>query len=350
LADSAGRPARVCATAWCRADLAGGTLDIWPLGLLHQGARTLNVALDLAVEVTLLRRTSGYHLVQEGWSVEAESTLELAGSPEGALVGMIAAELELPPSEIRIRSGSPRGGGLGASSALAVGLITAGEALKGEAVSTPRARAALARDLEARLMSLPTGRQDHFPAMLGGLLEIRHEAGGEQVVRLDVDLECLGRSLLVAFTGESHFSAGNNWRIIRRRLEGDVETIRCFEGIRDAAEEMSEALQRGDLLRVGELMSREWGWRRRLAEGISTPTTERQLAAARAAGAWGGKGCGAGGGGCIVLMCPPDRRPGVASALETSGAMVLRASPEGRPLQLATNGALWRSRGSDHES
>ncbi len=48
--------AMVRARAWCRVDLAGGTLDIWPLGLLHRGARTVNLAVDLPVEVTLRPR------------------------------------------------------------------------------------------------------------------------------------------------------------------------------------------------------------------------------------------------------------------------------------------------------
>ena len=83
-------------------------------------------------------------------------------------------------------------------------------------------------NIEARLMELPTGCQDHFPALLGGVLEIRHEPGGEQVRHLAVDLAALGRSLLVVYTGQSHFSAGSNWRMIRRRLESDPEDDSLF--------------------------------------------------------------------------------------------------------------------------
>ena len=209
------------ARGWCRADLAGGTLDIWPLGILHPGARTVNVALDLAVEVEFTPMDDGYRIRQGDSNIEASSLEELAETEDGALISHVGMALLLPPFEVRIHSDSPRGGGLGASSALAVAAIAAGEALAGREASSAENRSALARDIEARLMQLPTGRQDHYPALLGGALEIRHEMGGEQVRRLEVDLDALGDSMLVIYTGQSHFSAGNNWLVVRRRLEKD---------------------------------------------------------------------------------------------------------------------------------
>src|SRR3972149_6937144 len=104
---------------------------------------------------------------------------------------------------------------------MAMALLAAGERLLGKPTSTPAVLAALARDLEARLMGLPTGLQDHYAAALGGALEILHRPGGEIVRRLPVDLIRLGTALLVVYTGTSHFSAANHWAGIRRRLEGD---------------------------------------------------------------------------------------------------------------------------------
>ncbi len=319
------------ARAWCRVDLAGGTLDIWPLGLLHPGARTVNLAIDLTVEVRLTRSTT-YAVRQDGQEVEAGAVEGLLDRPHTALIGLALAALGVPPVAVEVRSASPRGGGLGASSALAVALLAAGEALLGRPPSTPEHRAAVARDLEARLMGLPTGRQDHFPALLGGALEIRHEPGGEQVRRLEIDLEALGNSLVVAYTGESHFSAGNNWRIVRRRLDGEPKVTRALDGVRDAAAELLEALETADLAAVGRQMSREWSWRRQLADGVSTPRVEELLAAATETGAWGGKACGAGGGGCLALLCPPDRRLAVVDRLTAASAEPLPARPAADPL------------------
>lgn len=324
----------VTVRSWCRVDLAGGTLDIWPLGLLHPGARTVNVAIDLAATVRL-RRSSGAYVVRQGESeVRAGSIEELAANPDGALVAVVADAFGLPPVEVELRSESPRGGGLGGSSALAIALIAAAEEELGLPRSQPHQKVRLARDLEARLMHLPTGIQDHYPGLLGGALEILQAPGGERVRRLEVDLERLGDSLVVVYSGASHFSAGNNWQVVRRRLDGEAEVTGLFRGIAESAAELAPALEAGDLPRVGELMSREWSFRRRLAEGISTPLLESLVERALSLGAWGGKACGAGGGGCLAFLCPPERRSAVAQGLAELGGTVLAARPTGEPLKI----------------
>lgn len=325
----------VTAKAWCRVDLAGGTLDIWPLGLFHPQARTVNVAVDLAATVQLRPLPRGYRVRQGDELAETASAAELARDAGAALIGVIAAALELPPFEAVLASESPRGGGLGASSAMAVAFIAAAEEAFDRPRSQPRQRAGMARDFEARLMGLPTGMQDHYPALLGGALEIRPLPGGEQVRPLAVDLPALAAGLLVVYSGQSHFSAGKNWQIVRRRLEADPEVTELLEGIAGTAAELAPALEAGDLPRVGELMSREWSYRRRLAAGISTPVLENLLRAAADAGAWGGKACGAGGGGCLAVLGPAERKEAIAAALASAGGQVLAAKPVGTPLEIS---------------
>ncbi len=324
----------VTAKAWCRVDLGGGTLDIWPLGLFHPQGRTVNVAVDLAVTVGLQRLPAGYRVRQGGSVVEAGSADELARQPDAALLGVAAAALGLPPFEAALASESPRGGGLGGSSAILIAFLAAAEVELDRPRLPPDRQVALARDLEARLMSLPTGIQDHYPAILGGALEIRPLPGGERVRRLRADLDALAASLVVVYSGQSHFSAGNNWQVVRRRLEAEPEVTARFEGIAATTAELAPALEAGDLPRVGALMSREWSDRRRLAEGISTPVLEDLLRAAAKAGAWGGKACGAGGGGCLAILGPPERREEIAAALERAGGRVLAARPVGTGLEI----------------
>lgn len=250
---------------------------------------------------------------------------------------MIAAALDLPPFKAVLASESPRGGGLGASSAMTVAFLAAAEEAFGRPRSQPYELVATARDLEARLMNLPTGIQDHYPALLGGALEIRPTPGREQVRRLNVDLETLAASLVIVYSGQSHFSAGNNWQVVRRRLDGDPATVELFEGIAGTAASLAPALESGNLPLVGQLMSKEWSYRRRLAEGISTPVLENLLAAASAQGAWGGKACGAGGGGCLAILGPPDRKDALARALTSAGGQVLRAHPASQPMAITTD-------------
>lgn len=322
------------ARAWCRVDLAGGTLDIWPLGMLRAGSRTVNVAIDLAARVELTLGGAGYRVRQGEVRREAATAGELARDPETALVGILSEILELPPFSAVLESDSPRGAGLGASSALAVAFVAAAEAELGRPPSTPARRTAVARDAEARLMQLPTGVQDQYPGLLGGALEILQQPGGEAVRPLAVDLEALGDRLLVVYTGTSHFSAGQNWEVVRRRLNGDPESVALFDGIVAAAEELPAALEAGDWPLAGALVSREWSFRRRLAEGISTPEIERLLATAADLGAWGGKACGAGGGGCVAVLCPEDRKHAISGALEAAGGQVLAARPAASPLSV----------------
>jgi|CXWL01.1.fsa_nt_gi D-glycero-alpha-D-manno-heptose-7-phosphate kinase len=324
----------VRARSWCRVDLAGGTLDLWPLGLLDEGARTINVAVDVPVVVTLAPRSAGYLVEQDGHRLEVASLAELEAHGEGQLVALTARFLGLPPVSVRLESGSPRGGGLGASSALVVALLAAGTELLGLPAEGPDRLAAVARDLEARLMGLPTGIQDHYPGLLGGALELAYPPGGHRVTRLGTDLAALGESLVVSYSGQSHFSAGANWQIVRRRLEGEPGTTTLLYGIGQVARELGRELSQGNLARVGRLMSDEWALRRQLAEGISTPRLEELLAIGLSAGAWGGKACGAGGGGSLAFLAPPKRRAGLVEALRSAGAQVLPARPTGRALEV----------------
>jgi D-glycero-alpha-D-manno-heptose-7-phosphate kinase len=314
--------------------LGGGTLDIWPLGLFFAGAQTVNVALDVAVEVTLTPRAAGYRLVGDHGVVDAASAEELAADRDAALPGVVAAALGLPAVEIAVSSASPRGGGLGASSAVTVALIAAGDRLLGREPRGAPATARLARDLEARLMRLPTGTQDHYPALLGGGLVIAFEPGGETVRRLAVDLDGLARHLLLVYTGHSHFSAATNWEIIRRCLEADPEVHALLQGIAEIAAALPAALERGDFAAVGTLVGREWQLRRRLAEGVTVPAVDELLARAESLGAWGGKACGAGGGGCVVVLAPAERRDAIAAALTAAGGAVVAARPTSLGLEL----------------
>ena len=179
-------------------------------------------------------------------------------------------------------------------------------------------------------MGLPTGLQDHYPALLGGALDIRHEVGGEVVVPIEVDLDDLADHLIVAHTGRSHVSAAQNWRVIRARLEGGL--VEAFGAVQVAGHEAAVALAAGEMEALARASSSDWRARKDFGEGVSTPAIESALAAARAAGMWGGKACGAGGGGCVAVLAPGVRREAVVRALREAGAEVLRCRPTAQGL------------------
>ena len=127
------------------------------------------------------------------------------------------------------------------------------------------------------------------------------------------------RHLTLFDSGLSHSSGMNNWQILRSRLEGDGAVADNLEGVRRAAAAMAAAIRRSDFETMGEALRDEWEARRRLAPVVSTPMIERAIAGAIKAGAWGGKACGAGGGGCVVFLSPAERTGNVRRALSQLG-------------------------------
>ena len=127
----------------------------------------------------------------------------------------------------------------------------------------------------------------------------------------------------MAYTGASRNSGINNWEVTKRHIDGDREVQQRFGRIRDIAAKMRPALERSDWPEVGKQVAEEWENRKGLAPGVTTPTIDAMLAAAGKAGAWSGKVCGAGGGGCLFCIGPPEAVPAIAAALQAAGAKVL---------------------------
>jgi D-glycero-alpha-D-manno-heptose-7-phosphate kinase len=325
---------RVEATASCRIDFAGGTLDIWPLGLLHPGARTVNVAVDLRQSVTVSGAPRDAVVTSAG-RCEFDDRAAWISDPRFGLLGRIVDYLGSPSVEVSVESPLPPGSGLGGSSALTVALLAAVSRLGSSRSIEARVLARWARDLEAQHMGLPTGLQDHYPALLGGALDIRHQVGGEDVRRVEVDCDELAEHLVVAHTGAAHVSAAQNWRVIRSRLDGELVAV--FEQLRAAADRAASALAAADYRALGEAMAADWAGRRSLGEGVSTPAIEAALATAAAAGAWGGKACGAGGGGCVAILVPRERRAALVATLERGATRVLACRPVNSPLELRSS-------------
>ncbi len=318
---------RVRTSAAARVDLAGGSLDLWPIGPMIPGATTVNCAVSLAATVEC-RSVGG-----EGLSL-ASADLGAAyswrpGQPPGplALAERLCEAFGVTDGwSIAMMSGVPPGSGLGGSSAMSIALGLALRTLSGRSVDDA-GLVALCRDLEAVQLGIPTGVQDFWPALRGGLLCIRYLPGGERVEALDVPLKALASRLVVAYSGHSRISGATNWALYKRFLDGEEGARRGLEGIASVARSLEARLREGDLDAAGELLDEEWRHRRSLAEGISTPATEALMAAARRAGALGGKACGAGGGGCLAFLVREGTRLDVEAALEREGARVLAAHP-----------------------
>jgi D-glycero-alpha-D-manno-heptose-7-phosphate kinase len=327
---------QTAASAPTRIDLAGGTIDIWPLYLFHDGASTINAAISLRAHVRIEPRTDGIielvsidtdrHAHARHWS-------ELSGADGLALLALLARQYRLENATLTTRGESPAGAGIAGSSALTIAACGALARFTGASLDAEDLLR-IAMNVECQTIKVPTGVQDYRPALYGGIAAIELEVDGIRRVEIDVDPGELERRIVLAYAGAPRNSGTNNWEITKRHLDGDREIFDCFERIRDTAAAMRDALQKGDWDEVGYQISTEWENRKRLAPGVTTSAIDELIERASAAGATAAKVCGAGGGGCLFCYGPPTAREAVAEALARGGARLLDYRIETEGLRL----------------
>jgi D-glycero-alpha-D-manno-heptose-7-phosphate kinase len=320
---------KVIVRAPVRADLAGGTLDLWPLYLFHPGSRTVNVAISYYAESEICETgASGLeiHLTDQQYKQRYASLQEMASDPKAALLHRALEHFKLSGIRITTRTDAPRGSGLGGSSALSITLVRALSEMAGQPVEGEDL-IFLVRDLETRLLGVPAGIQDYYPPVFGGLGSLHLTAGKPARHPLQTSLPDLSAHMLLHYTGIAHFSGTNNWEMYKRHIDGKKKVQKGFANIAETSIEMERALDSGNFEAAGAALRKEWLHRKALIEGISTPEIDEAIAAAEGAGAWGGKVCGAGGGGCIVFLFPRDKKEAVVQALSKVPGRVLDAAP-----------------------
>jgi len=335
----------VVAQAPCRVDLAGGTLDLWPLYLFHPGAVTVNFAVNVLTRCRIaplkgkqIRFKSIDGLAQESFSsLRALCRARRFRHPLAACL----ARFFSPQGGIfmETNSESPAGAGIGASSALMVASIGALCAFTGRSLSREEMRV-LAQNVEAQLIGVPTGCQDYYPALYGGVNAIHLDADGIHRQAVVVAPEEIEKRFLLVYTGAPRQSGINNWEVFKAHINGDRLIFRNFEEIGEIARGMHAALALGNWEEVARLLRAEWTLRRTNAPGISTPLIEKLVAEALGNGARAAKVCGAGGGGCLVIFVEAEAKARVADVARGLGARVL-------PFRVAVDGLSVAGRGRD---
>lgn len=320
-----------------RVDLAGGTIDIWPLYLFHRNAMTVNFALSLRAHVRIETRDDRRIILEsqdrgERLETSVDRIDELASESRLELVSKIVNFFR--PSQgfhLVANSEAPAGAGISGSSALAIALIGALNQLVGNRYDE-RKFITLAANLETTVIKVPAGFQDYYPAFYGSVSCVHFASDGIEREHVSIGEDQLERRFVICYTGEPRLSGINNWEIFKRHIDGDPELFIIFERIRDAAVQMRAALLANDWSAVAETMRVAYPNRKRLAPGITTPHMDMLVEKALANGAEAAKICGAGGGGCIAFLCNPNRKQELERALRNEqGAEVLtwKVSREG---------------------
>ncbi len=178
---------------------------------------------------------------------------------------------------------------------------------------------------------MPTGCQDYYPALYGGVSAIHLDADGIHREAVTVAPEEIESRFVLAYTGAPRKSGINNWEVFKAHINGDRRVFRNFERIVAIAQAMHLALLDADWDEVARLLREEWKLRRTNAPGITTPLIDKLISVAARHGGRAAKACGAGGGGCVIFLVEKGAASRVATAIGDNGGRVL-------PLQVARDG------------
>ncbi len=331
-----------------RIDLAGGTVDIWPLYLLLDEPKTINFGISLFAKTTLQSEPSGTPKVTLE-SIDLKKSHEFTW--EEILDSKMRAipELDLPVRllryfaklhsnpralslSIKTEAKSPSGAGLGGSSALSISII--GALWKWVNPRTPldlekdgEFLISLTRDVESQVLYGPAGLQDYYGAAFGGLQALSWQIARNSRTTLPVEtLKELEARTLLFYSGKSRNSGINNWHLFKGLIDRDSEVERKFKGIVEATRKLEAALLKQDFKGTVSAVREEWEIRKTLAPGISTPEMDDAYHRAREVTDLAFKVCGAGGGGCFFILLPekdPELRERVKNEVLKSGEIRL---------------------------
>lgn len=315
-----------------RISLFGGGTD-FPGYFRAEGGSVLSSAIDKYIYVVLKERFDGKfrvgytrtEIVDQIDDIEHELIRE-ALRKTGVNSGV----------EIVTMGDIPAGTGLGSSSTVTVGALHAMQVFQGSEVDCGYL-AQEACDIEVRILKKPIGYQDQYIAAYGGLrfIEFRKD-GTVSVDPVGIDPEAtrdLGDHLMLFFSGTTRKSESILTEQ-KKNISTNCETLRQLKSMACMAR---DALLQGQIDYIGHLLDESWVLKKTLANGISNGKLEDIYQAARKAGALGGKITGAGGGGFLLLFCPPEKKDAVRKTLSHLRELPFQFEPHGSEVILNQN-------------
>jgi len=309
-----------------RISFAGGSTDLPGYYRTHGGGAVTSAAIDRYIHVLVNEKFD--RSIRVAYS-RTENVDRLDDLQHGLVREAMRATGVHEALEVHTIADIPsEGTGLGSSSSLTVGLLNALFAYRG-VLKDPAELAEEACRIEIDRLGGTLGKQDQYIAAFGGIefLEFRPD-DSVRVSPIPLSAEDrvdLADHLSLYYTGIVRRAEG----ILRHQDSRTEENREALARIRELAGEARSALCGHDWQQLGAIMDEGWQLKRGLSEGISTEAIDRHYAAAKDAGAYGGKITGAGGGGFLLLLHPPERSHQIAAALSPMRRLPVRITPEG---------------------
>ncbi len=313
-----------------RIGLAGGGTDVSPYSDLYGGA-ILNATVSLYATATIEPLQENKIVLQtidrkEELTLEPGCPLTIDGQLDllKGVYNRIQKQYGLPPSGFRLSTfvDAPAGSGLGTSSTLVVAIIGA----FAEMLRLPLGEydiAHLAYEIERKDLNMAGGKQDQYAATFGGF-NFMEFYGEDKVIVNPLRIKQqylfeLENNLLLYYTATSRESARIIEKQTRNVTDKKEKSIEAMHQLKQQSQMMKEAILRGRLNEIGDILDFGFRQKRQMAEGISNTMMEEIYEEAKKAGATGGKISGAGGGGFMIFYCPNTSKYRVAEALGKFG-------------------------------
>ncbi len=308
-----------------RVSFAGGGTDFARYYREHEGA-VVSSAIDKYVYVVVVPRFDELIIVNYSKKETVENVRDL--KHELVREAMLRTGVENGVEITTLADVPSEGSGLGSSSTVTVGLLHALYAYKGRLVTADQL-AREACEIEIDICGKPIGKQDQYIAAYGGICHFRFRKDDTvdvwQFRRSTELIHGLSRNILLFYTGRTR-KAGNILSVQDQRTEVNLEQLHCLKAL---VARSAEALERLRLWEIGRVLNDGWQLKRQLADGISSPEIEEMYDLALSAGASGGKICGAGGGGFLLLYCDPAHQKAVRKAMEAYRELPIALDPDG---------------------
>ena len=315
-----------------RIGLAGGGTDVSPYSDLFGGA-ILNTTISLSAYATIEPLNENKIIIQALDRNEEQVFDLLPQLPIDGTLDLLKGvynriqkdhSTALPGFRLSTFVDAPAGSGLGTSSTLVVAVLGAFK----EMLKLPLDEYKIAQyayDIERNDLQLAGGKQDQYAATFGGVNFMEFYADKVIVNPLRIKPEYLHElenNLVLYFTSTSRESAAIIKEQVKNVHDKNEKSIEAMHHLKDQAKMMKEALLQGNLNEIGLILDYGFEQKRNMAANISNSSIEAVYAAAKAAGATGGKISGAGGGGFMIFYCPCNTRYAVIKTLNTFGGIV----------------------------
>jgi D-glycero-alpha-D-manno-heptose-7-phosphate kinase len=299
-----------------RIDFGGGWTDVPPY-CGREGGFVCNLAIAKYATATLGVRAHGTPPIQD---TRADRRLIDAAIRRFGPAG----------SRVTVESDFPVGAGLGGSSAASAAILGALAAARNE----PWDRSRIAEDgrvIEVSDLGVAGGRQDHYAAVYGGALGLTFttSVGVRRIALAETTVAALERRLLLIYTGESRISGETITAVLDAYERRDPLVLRSLRRMKELAEHMAAAIERGDIDALGALVAEHWTHQRALHPAIPTRLIDTIIAQATAHGALGAKALGASGGGTVLVIARDDNADQVRRAMEPLGSPLAFRVDEG---------------------